>query len=228
MRQPTRIAIDGPAGSGKSTVGERLAHKLGYIYIDTGAMYRAIAWLALQKQISITDGAGLEHITRQAKLEISRPTVNDGRQYTVTLNGQDITWDIRSSEVTRAVSLVSIHPEVRTQLIAQQRIMAQQERGVVMVGRDIGMIVLPDSELKIYLTASLEERARRRHAEIEGRLASGTQAPALQTIIEDIRRRDAIDHGNMSPAEDAIIVTTDNLNVDEVLEVICSYLEDSL
>lgn len=226
MRRPARIAIDGPAGSGKSTVGEQLAHKLGYLYVDTGAMYRAVAWLALQEQVDIFDESMLAQITRQAKIVISRPTADDGRQYTVTANGHDITWEIRSTEVTRAVPPVSSHPEVRALLIAQQRTMAVQEQGVVMVGRDIGSIVLPEAELKIYLTASLEERARRRYDELRERKRPDSELPDLETVFEDIRRRDAIDHDNMRPAHDAIVIMTDNLSVSQVLEVIYSYLEE--
>src|SRR5436305_14557757 len=161
MQRPRHIAIDGPAGSGKSTVGEQLAQRLGYLYVDTGAMYRAIAWLALQKGVNLQDSPALRQLARQAQIVISHPTVEDGRQYTVTVDGCDVTWAIRDSQVTRAVPLVSSHSEVRAILIAQQRVLARQGR-VVMVGRDIGAVVLPDAELKIYLTASLDERDRRR------------------------------------------------------------------
>lgn len=226
MRRPGRIAIDGPAGSGKSTVGEQLAHKLGYLYVDTGAMYRALAWLALQEQIDIADGEALAQLLLRSEIVISRPAVDDGRQYTVTVNGQDITWELRSAAVTLAVSPVSTHPQVRAILRAQQREMAVQEQGVVMVGRDIGSIVLPDAELKIYLSASLEERARRRHAELVARRKAGNELPSLERVIDDIRRRDDMDHERMHPAHDAIVIMTDNLSVSQVLELIYSYLEE--
>ncbi len=228
MQRPGRIAIDGPAGSGKSTIGEQLAHHLGYLYIDTGAMYRAVAWLALQEGVDINDGPALGRLAQHAEIVISRPQIDDGRQYTVTARGLEITWAIRSPAVTAAVSLVSAHPEVRTILIAQQRAMAQKD-GVVMVGRDIGAVVLPDAELKIYLTASLEERARRRHAELEERLGQSNPAlPSMEEVLRDIERRDEIDHDNMRPAHDAIIIMTDNLSVPQVLDVIYSYLEDPI
>jgi cytidylate kinase len=226
MQRPRHIAIDGPAGSGKSTIGEQLAQCLGYLYIDTGAMYRAVAWLALQDGIDVTDGPALAKLARHAGIIIAHPHIDDGRQYTVTVDGHDVTWEIRNAAVTGVVSPVSAHPEVRAILIAQQREMARQHDGTVMVGRDIGAIVLPDADLKIYLTASLLERSRRRYTELVERL--GEQNPALPTMEEvlmDIQRRDEIDKDNMRPAEDAIVIVTDNLSVPQVLEVICSYLE---
>jgi len=222
---PERIAIDGPAGSGKSTIGEQLAHVLGYLYIDTGAMYRAVAWLALQKGVDLHDGPMLAQLAQETEIVIERPTVNDGRQYTVKISGRDITWEIRDASVTRYVSTVSTHREVRAVLREWQRTMAQQGR-VVMVGRDIGAVVLPDAELKIYLTASLEERARRRYAELVAR--SGEQSPdlpTLQALMRDIHRRDDEDRENMQPAPDAIVVETDGLSVVQVLAVIFKYVE---
>lgn len=225
MQRPARIAIDGPAGSGKSTIGEQLAHSLGYLYIDTGAMYRALAWLALQKGISIDDAAALEQLAREAHIEITRPLIDDGRQYTVTVNGRDVTWDIRSAEVTRAVSAVSSPPGVRAQLREWQRAMACAG-SVVMVGRDIGAVVLPDAELKIYLTASSAERARRRYAELTQRLGANNPAlPPFDEVQRDIERRDFFDRENMRPAEDAVLIATDSLNVQQVLAEIYRLLE---
>lgn len=227
MQRPRHIAIDGPAGSGKSTVGEQLAQRLGYLYIDTGAMYRAVAWLALQEGVDITDGPALAKLAQHAGIVISHPHIDDGRQYTVTVHGHDVTWDIRNAAVTGVVSPVSAHPEVRAILIAQQREMAKQVGGIVMVGRDIGAVVLPDADLKIYLTASLLERARRRHSELVERLGEHNPTlPTMEEVLADIQRRDEIDHDNMRPAEDAIVIVTDNLSVPQVLEVICSYLEE--
>src|SRR5215472_3434510 len=193
MEWPRHIAIDGPAGSGKSTVGEQLAQRLGYLYIDTGAMYRAVAWLALQEDIDTTDGPALARLAQNAEIVISHPHIDDGRQYTVSVHGHDVTWDIRNAAVTRVVSPVSAHPEVRAILIAQQREMANRGDGIVMVGRDIGAIVLPDADLKIYLTASLQERARRRHAELVERLGEyNPTLPSMEEVLADIQRRDKI------------------------------------
>jgi len=227
MQRPRRIAIDGPAGSGKSTIGEQLARRLGYLYIDTGAMYRALAWLALQEGVNIHDGPALAQLAQHAQIEISRPQIQDGRQYTVTVGGRDVTWDIRSARVTSAVSITSAHKEVRAIMVAQQRAMAMaQQDGVVMVGRDIGAVVLPDAELKIYLTASLEERARRRYAELVERLGEHNPAlPSMESVLQDIQLRDYNDRDNSQPAEDAIVINTDHLSIPQVLQVIYSYLE---
>ncbi len=226
MRGPRRIAIDGPAGSGKSTIGEQLAQRLGYLYVDTGAMYRAVAWLALHKQVSLDDGPMLGKLAQEADIQISRPTIDDGRQYTVTVHGEDVTWALREAHVTKAVSPVSVHHEVRTVLIAQQRALGEQG-SVVMVGRDIGAIVLPDAELKIYLTASLTERARRRRAELLQRSGEHNPTlPSLEQVMSDIQRRDDTDRENMLPAKDAIFIETDSLTVPQVLEQISHYVEE--
>src|SRR5439155_8371480 len=216
-----------PAGSDKRTIGERLAGQMGYLYIDKGAMYRALTWLALKNGVDITDAAAMEELARHAEIAISRPSIDDGRQYTVTVNGQDVTWDIRNAAVTNAVSIASSHKGVRAIIIGQQRAIAQRD-GVVMVGRDIGSVVLPDAELKIFLTAGLEERARRRSAELVER--SGPRNPALpsmETVLEDIRRRDYIDRNNLQQAGDAVVINTDHLSISQVLEVIHRYLESS-
>ena len=225
MQRPRRIAIDGPAGSGKSTIGEQLARQLGYLYIDTGAMYRALTWLALESGIDINNGPALAQLAQRAKIVISRPLVDDGRQYTVKVYGQDVTWAIRSAAVTQAVSTASAHKEVRAIIVAQQRTMAQRD-GIVMVGRDIGSVVLPDAELKIYLTATLEERARRRFAELMERMGpENPDLPSMEDVLQDIQRRDYIDRHNLRQVEDAVVINTDSLSVQQVLEIIFHHME---
>ena len=165
---PSTIAIDGPAASGKSTIGALLAEQLGYIYFDTGVMYRAVTWAALDRGIDIDDEAAVTALAERVRIDVLAPTVEDGRQYTVMCDGQDVTWAIRAPDVDRAVSPVSAYPGVRAAMTAQQRRIGLGGR-VVMVGRDIGTVVLPEADLKIYLDASVEERARRRLREIMSR-----------------------------------------------------------
>lgn len=208
MREHPQIAIDGPAGVGKSTIGERVAQRLGCLYVDTGAFYRALTALALRESIAVTEGAELAALAERAAIRIVAPTVGDGRQYTVLAAGRDITGDLRTPAVEAAVSRVAAHPAVRTALIARMRALAD-DAAVVMVGRDIGTVVLPDADLKIYLTTSIAERARRRHGDLVAQL--GEQAPSYEEVCADIARRDAIDQAQMRPAEDAITINNDHL-----------------
>lgn len=215
MRENSQIAIDGPAGVGKSTVGQGVASRLGYLYVDTGAMYRALTWLALQRMVDLAAGSLLGHLAREADITIVAAQVADGRQYTVLVNGLDVTWDIRSPEVTQHVSQVSAHPAVRTVLVAKQQMLADQ-RAIVMVGRDIGTVVLPHADLKIYLTASAEERACRRQRELLARAAG--PVPSFEALLVDLQRRDFIDRHQMRPAADAVLIATDTLTVEQVIE----------
>ncbi len=214
---PRTIAIDGPSASGKSTIGGLLARELQYLYFDTGVMYRAVAAVALARGIPIHDEAAITALAEAVRLEVLPPTVDDGRDVTVLADGQDITWDLRRRDVEKAVSPVSAYPGVRAALRVQQRRIGEAGR-VVMVGRDIGTVVLPDAELKIYLDATLAERARRRYRE---RLARGEQVE-LEQVLQDVRRRDEIDstrqHAPLMAAEDAIIVDSTDLTVNEVLQ----------
>jgi len=216
LRQIT-IAIDGPAASGKSTVGARLAHRLGYLYFDTGVMYRAVTWAALDRGIAVDDEQAVTQLAEQLEIRVLRPTLDDGRQYTVLADGRDITWDIRSPEVNQGVSPVSAYLGVRRALTARQRAIGA-DGGVVMVGRDIGTVVLPEAEIKVYLDASLHERARRRHLED---LRRG-KASDMAEVIRDLRRRDRIDSTRaaapLRPADDAIILDSTNLTADQVVE----------
>jgi len=223
MKKISTIAIDGPVASGKSTVGQRLARKLNYLYFDTGVMYRAITWAALKRGIPIEDEAALSALAEEVAITVTQPTVDDGRQYDVYADDEDITWAIRSPEVERYVSPVSAYPGVRRALTRQQRAIGLRGH-VVMVGRDIGTVVLPDADLKIYLDASVNERARRRYQE---KLARGEQAD-LEEVLVSTRRRDEIDSTRaaapLRAADDAVIVPTDDLDVDGVVEVILRIL----
>lgn len=213
----TIIAIDGPAASGKSTLGARLAQALGFLFFDTGVMYRAVTWLALQQGVSVDDAAALTRLAEAADIDVRPPSVDDGRACDVLVNGRDVTWEIRRPVVDANVSPVSIVPGVRAALTAQQRRIGLRGN-VVMVGRDIGTVVVPEAGLKIFLEASAEERARRRHLEL---LERGEQAD-YETILTDIRRRDRIDSTRavapLRPAEDAIRLDSDNLTATEVLQ----------
>jgi cytidylate kinase len=214
--RPSTITIDGPAASGKSTIGELLARHLGYLYFDTGVMYRAVTWAALSRGVPIEDEAAVTALAEQLRIDVLPPNTGDGRQYTVLADGVDVTWAIRAPEVDANVSPVSAYPGVRRALVAQQRRVAAGGR-VVMTGRDIGTVVLPDADLKLYLDASVEERARRRWREVRAR-GEGT---GYEAVVASMRRRDRIDsHRAVSPlraADDAVVVDTTDLSIEEVL-----------
>lgn len=219
MTYPSIITIDGPAASGKTTVGERLARRLGYLFFDTGIMYRAVTWAAINKLGSANDESAVTEIARTVHIDIQPPSVVDNRKCDVLVDAVDVTWAIRTQEVEDSVSIASAYKNVRAAMSAQQRRIGKRGH-VVMVGRDIGTVVLPEAELKIFLDASLETRARRRFDELIGR---GLQANYMQ-ILRSMRRRDRIDTNRtvapLKPALDAITINTDALNVDQVTEVI--------
>lgn len=213
---PSTIAIDGPAASGKSTLGELLAKQLGFLYFDTGIMYRAVTWEALLRGIPIRDEEGVTRLAESIQIDLHPPTVQDGRQFTVTADGRDITWQIRRPEVDANVSPVSAYPGVRAAMTPQQRRIA--ERGnVIMAGRDIGTVVLPYAELKIYLDASVDERARRRRLEreLQGRHIS------FEEMKEEIERRDEIDSSRsvapLKRAPDAIYLDNTGLTIEQTV-----------
>jgi len=214
---PSIIAIDGPAASGKSTIGKRLADCLGYLFFDTGVMYRAVTWIALQRGVDVNDETAVTRLAEETPIEVAPASKSDGRACDVIVEGLDITWETRRPEVDANVSVVSAYAGVRRALSAQQRRIGQRGR-VVMVGRDIGTVVLPEADLKIYLDASAEERARRRFDEI---VARGEDAD-YNEILEKVRARDRIDSTRavapLRPAEDAVLLDTDQLNADEVFE----------
>lgn len=221
------IAIDGPAASGKSTIAEKLAIDIGYLFFDTGVMYRAVTLAALRSLESVADEAAVTSIADRVQIDIATPSQADGRTCDVLMDGEDVTWAIRQAEVDHHVSQVSAYAGVRSAMTAQQRRIAQ--RGcVVMVGRDIGTVVFPEADLKIYLDASVEERAQRRFDEIQQR-----GQPANYTeILEAMRRRDALDSTRLiaplRPAEDAIIVQTDGMSIRDVFEKVKGFVAASV
>ena len=211
------IAIDGPAASGKSTIGKRLADTLGYLFFDTGVMYRAITWMTLQRGLDMRDEVAITSLAESVPIDVQPPSQEDGRACDVLVDGQDITWQIRRPEVDANVSVVSAYPGVRRALSAQQRRIGQRG-GVVMVGRDIGTVVLPDADLKIYLDASAEERARRRYDEITARGERADYEEILSKVIERDRIDSTRDVAPLKIAEDAVVVDSDNLNAEEVFQ----------
>ena len=223
--RPSTIAIDGPAASGKSTIGELLADRLGYLFFDTGVMYRAATWAALEQGVPVQDETGVTQLAERMRIDVLPPTADDGRPYTVLANGVDVTWDIRTPEVDANVSTVSAYPGVRRAMVAQQRRVAAGGQ-VVMVGRDIGSVVLPGADLKLYLDARVEERARRRWREIRARGKDANFGP----VLDSMRRRDRIDsHRAVSPltvAEGAVVVDTTDLNIDQVMAEVERLIEE--
>jgi len=218
---PTVIAIDGPAASGKSTAGYMLARELGFLYLDTGSMYRAATLAALRAGIDPGDEAAVSALSRDLELQLKPASgaadgAADGRQYTVLLDGDDVTWELRSPQVDAHVSVVSSYPGVREEMVRRQREIARMG-SVVMVGRDIGTVVIPDAPLKLYITASAQVRARRRWLD---RKAQGHDADYAE-ILADINRRDEFDsqrkHSPLRPAEDAVIIDNTDLDPAAVL-----------
>lgn len=210
------IAIDGPAAAGKSTVAQRLAERLGVMLFDTGALYRAVSLAALRHGVAKDDALGLARLAGEADIALAPPSAADGRLYDVLLDGEDVTWTIRTPEVGAIVSQVSEHPAVRDALLPLQRAIASS-RPVVMVGRDIGTVVVPDAGVKIYLDAAPEVRARRRYHESLARGGAGS----YDAVLQETRQRDATDSGRatapLRAAKDAVRINTDDLDIDEVV-----------
>ena len=211
----TVIAIDGPAGSGKSTVGRRLADALDLDFLDTGAMYRSVTHAVLSRGVAPDDEARVAAVAREISIDI-------GVDGTVVVDGEDVTTVIRSPEVSAAVSIVAANHEVRSELVARQREWTRKRGGGVLDGRDIGTVVFPQAKLKIYLTASTEARAARRAVDENG----GDQ----QAAAADIARRDRIDSGRrhdpLRQADDAIMVDTSDLTIDQVVSRLVEELAD--
>jgi cytidylate kinase len=213
---PSIIALDGPAASGKSTLARTLADSLGYLFFDTGVMYRAITWIALQRDLNLRDEAAVTELAQKAQIDIRPPSKADGRACDVLIGNKDVTWDMRDGEVDANVSIVSAYAGVRKALSEQQRRIGMRGK-VVMVGRDIGTVVLPEADLKIYLDASAEERAKRRFNEIIARGEKADYDEILRKVIE----RDHIDSTRavapLRPADDAVIIDSDKMNAEQVV-----------
>jgi cytidylate kinase len=212
---PSIIALDGPAASGKSTLGNKLALSLGYLFFDTGIMYRAITWIALQRDMNLKDEAGITELAQKAQIDIRPPSADDSRSCDVVIEDKDVTWEMRGGDVDANVSVVSAYAGVRKALSEQQRRIGMRGK-VVMVGRDIGTVVLPEADLKIYLDASAEERARRRYDELIARGEKADYDEILRKVIE----RDHIDSTRavapLRPADDAVIIDSDKMDIEQV------------
>ncbi len=213
---PLIIALDGPAASGKSTLGRSLADALGYLFFDTGVMYRAITWIALQHDMNLRDEMVITGLAQNAQIDIRPPSKDDGRACDVVIGDKDVTWDMRDGSVDANVSIISAYAGVRTALSEQQRRIGLRGK-VVMVGRDIGTVVLPEADLKIYLDASAEERAKRRYHEI---IARGDQAD-YDEILKKVIERDHIDSTRavapLRAADDAVVIDSDKISAEQVL-----------
>lgn len=215
--RPSIIAIDGPAASGKSTIGYHLSRYLAYLYLDTGVLYRAVTWAALEREIAIADESAITHLAENLYIDVAPPTEADGRQYTVCVEGRDVTWDIRTPAVDAAVSPVSAYPGVREALTRRMREIAALGH-VVMVGRDIGTVVIPDADLKLYVVASTEERAHRRQLEMQ----TQGECQEYDDVLTSLQQRDRIDSQRqaapLKAAPDAIIFDNTNLTIEEMLQ----------
>lgn len=210
------IAIDGPAAAGKSTVARELAESLGVMLFDTGSLYRCVTLKALRKDVDLSDEKAVAKIATKAKIKLKPASVEDGRLADVMLDGEDVTWAIRQPEVDANVSKVSAYPAVREALMDVQRDIADGD-AVVMVGRDIGTVVTPEAGLKIYLDASVEERARRRYQDLRRQ----GEAMEYALVLDELRDRDFKDSTRqiapLKPADDAVRIVTDGMDIDEVV-----------
>lgn len=213
------IAIDGPAGAGKTVVGQGVARALDYLFLDTGAMYRALTYLALERNVALSDEPALVALSRQAAIDVLPDGPADGRPYTVVAAGEDVTWQIRNADVSNTVSIVSAWPAVRREMVQAQVRLAGRGR-CVLAGRDIGTVVLPHADLKIFLIASLDERVRRRAQELRRR-GEAVNEEALRAAMAI---RDDLDSGRaaspLKPAADAHLLDSTGLTVAEVVAAI--------
>lgn len=213
------IAIDGPSGAGKGTVARTVARRLEYMHVDTGAMYRAVAWLAGHEGLDLQDEPAVAALAASAALEISSA---------ITVNGHDVTEAIRTPEMDRAAAIVARHPAVRAALVRRQRAYGD-EGGVVMEGRDIGTVVFPNADVKVFLDASPDERARRRAADPAH--ASGRGGAAVASVADALAARDASDRTRavspLTKADDAVYVDTTGITIDDVVERVMAVVKES-
>lgn len=221
MDRRINVAIDGPAGAGKSTVAKKLADKLSFVYIDTGAMYRALTWYALQNDCDVNHENALAELLKKADIQL----LNQNGELHIYLNGEDVTKEIRSPDVTNQVSYVAKHGKIREEMVSKQQELAVSG-GTVMDGRDIGTAVLPEAELKVFLTATVEERASRRHDELikKGHLSD------FHSLKQEIAKRDQIDTSRkfapLKKATDAIEIDSTSMTIQEVVESIYTLVNE--
>jgi cytidylate kinase len=214
MPKPFIIAIDGPSGAGKSTLGRRLARELGLLYIDTGAMYRAVALAAAAAGVSASDAEGLAEVARRASIRLE----GEPDSLRVFLDGRDVSEEIRGEAVGGDASVVSAVPEVRRELVRRQREMGERGGGVVLDGRDIGTVVFPRADVKFFLTAVPEARARRRLDEERARSAAQSFEATLADINDRDRRDATRDDSPLAIADDAVVIDTTELSVEDVFQ----------
>ena len=218
------IAIDGPAGAGKSTIAKAAANALGYIYVDTGAMYRALGLFAIRNGVAPDDKDAVNELLKKAEVSLAR---NEKKEQLIILNGEDVSSLIRTEQVSMAASKISAIPEVRAFLLSLQRDMAKKNN-VIMDGRDIGTVVLPDAKVKIFLTASAEIRAKRRYDEL---VLKGEDVK-YEDVLADVIKRDHNDMNReiapLKPAEDSVIVDTSDLDLQQSIDLLIKTIEENI
>jgi len=219
MAQALTIAIDGPAAGGKGTIAVRLAEKLGYMYVDTGAMYRAVAWIALQRGLDLEDETATGTLARTLDIIFRREERAGQVYYRVLVDGQDVSIEIRRPEVDQGSSIVAQHPAVREALVEKQRDLARSG-GIVMEGRDITTVVLPQADIKLFITASLAERARRRYEQRREADPTVTLADIEAELAERDRRDSERKAAPMRIPSDAVVIDTTNLDIETSVEMI--------